>query len=125
MDAQDSLSDSSGRFNSAYRLLREDGFDHVVHADSVANKFFKVYFVSSKRANGRLGIISSKRILPRSVDRNRVKRVIRETFRRHSIKTRKIDIVVMMRLACAENPYKHNDKLTALLSQVMSKCAEL
>ncbi len=125
MDAQDSLSDSSGRFTSAYRLLRQDGFDHVVHADSIANKYFKVFFVSSRRNNGRLGIISSKRILPSSVDRNRAKRAVRETFRRHSIKARNIDVVVMVRFASTENPQKYNDNLTALLSQVMSKCAEL
>ncbi len=41
-----------------------------------------VYFKESDQKKSRLGIIVSKRILKRAVDRNRAKRLIREFFRR-------------------------------------------
>jgi ribonuclease P protein component len=59
------------------------------------------YFIVFVRPNGlsmaRLGIIASKRIAPRAVDRNRAKRVVREAFRilRHGLGGR--DIVVQLR----------------------------
>jgi ribonuclease P protein component len=59
------------------------------------------YFTLFVRPNGlpmaRLGIIASKRIAPRAVDRNRAKRVVREAFRRvrHGLAGR--DIVVQLR----------------------------
>ncbi|MDX8385775.1 MAG: ribonuclease P protein component [Gallionella sp.] len=118
---------SAGGLSSEYRLLREDGFHHVIRAENIANKFFKIFFIGNKRKNGRLGIISSKKFLPRAIDRNRVKRIVRETFRQHNIKASKLDVVVMMKLAYVRTPNItiKNDSLVALLSQVESKCANL
>jgi len=59
------------------------------------------YFVLFVRPNGlsmaRLGIITSKRVAPRAVDRNRAKRLVREAFRRlrHDLGGR--DVVVQLR----------------------------
>jgi ribonuclease P protein component len=47
----------------------------------------------------RLGLASSKRIARRSVDRNRMKRLAREAFRRHAAKTAGLDLVVAPRQA--------------------------
>ena len=123
---QDSQSKASAaKFTAAHRLLREDGFDRVIHAENIANRHFKVFFARNSKDNARLGIISSKKILPRSVDRNRAKRGIRETFRQHNIKTCKLDVVVMVRPAYAQKVHMQNDNLAALLSKVENKCAEL
>ena len=45
----------------------------------------------------RLGIALTRRLLPRSVDRNRVKRIVREAFRRHGAKEAGLDIVIALR----------------------------
>jgi ribonuclease P protein component len=45
----------------------------------------------------RLGIALTRRLLPRSVDRNRVKRIVREAFRRHAAKTAGFDLVFAVR----------------------------
>ena len=45
----------------------------------------------------RLGIALTRRLLPRSVDRNRVKRIVREAFRRHAAKAAGLDVVIAMR----------------------------
>lgn len=113
------------RFATTHRLLREDGFDRIVKAENIANKHFKVFFARNIKDNARLGIIASKKILPHSVDRNRIKRVIREVFRQHSIKTHKLDVVVMVRGACAQEPDMRGDNLETLFSRVENRCVEL
>lgn len=123
---QDSLSEyKAGSFAAKHRLLRVDGFDRVVRASNISNRFFKIFFARNDRVNARLGIISSKKIMSRSVDRNHTKRFIRETFRQHGIKTCRIDLVVMIRPAYVQTTDRETLSLAVLLSQVKTKCAEL
>jgi ribonuclease P protein component len=120
---QDLPSNPAARFTAAHRLLRKEGFDRVLHAESLADRHFKVFFARNNNNNARLGIVASKRTLPHATDRNRIKRVIREVFRQHRIKVRHLDLVVMVRRACAEGaPGKG---LETLFNRVESKCAEL
>lgn len=44
----------------------------------------------------RLGLIVSKRVFPRAVDRNRAKRVLREWFRDHQIRLGSRDILIRL-----------------------------
>ena len=57
-------------------------------------------FVALALANtfgaARLGMIIGKRHLSRAVDRNRVKRAIRESFRRHHARLPSLDIVIQL-----------------------------
>lgn len=115
---------TSGRLTVAHRLLRVDGFDRTVQAENIADKHFRIFFARNNKSNARLGIIASKKIFPSAVDRNRIKRVIREAFRQHSIKAQKLDIVVMVRRACAQEPGVRNVNLEILLSRVENRCAE-
>ena len=115
---------TAAKLTTAHRLLREDGFDRVVQAENIADKHFKVFFTRNSRDNARLGIIASKKILPRATDRNRIKRVIREAFRQHSIKAQKLDMVVMVRHACAQETGMRGDNLKILFSRVENRCAE-
>jgi len=112
---------ASAEFTAAHRLLRADGFDHVVHAENVADKNFKIFFVRNVNKSARLGIVASKRIIPGAVQRNRVKRVIREAFRQHSIKTRQLDLVVMVRGVDTQAP--QNEDLKSLFTRIENKCA--
>ena len=45
----------------------------------------------------RLGIALTRRLVPRSVDRNLVKRLLRDLFRRHAVKLSGLDCVVALR----------------------------
>jgi len=49
----------------------------------------------------RLGLVVPKRLARQSVDRNRLKRLARETFRRHAAKTAGLDLVLAIREAVA------------------------
>lgn len=113
----------TAEFTAAHRLLREDGFDHVVHAENIADKYFKIFFVLNGKKNARLGIIASKRTLPGAAQRNRVKRAIREAFRQHSIKAQQIDLVVIVR--CADSQAVQGEDLETLFSRVENRCASL
>ncbi|MEO8342531.1 MAG: ribonuclease P protein component [Gallionella sp.] len=110
------------KFTAAYRLLRADRFDHVIRAENIADKYFKIFFVSNYHNNARLGIIASKKMLSRAADRNRIKRAIRETFRQHNIKFSKLDVVVIVKRGQKINEQIEN--LEKLFSQVENRCAE-
>lgn len=45
----------------------------------------------------RIGIITAKKVAPRAVDRNRVKRMVREVFRNWRDRLGGLDVVVRMR----------------------------
>jgi ribonuclease P protein component len=122
---QGSLSSSPIKFTVAHRLLRKDGFDRAMHAESLADQHFKVFFVRNGGNNAKLGIIVSKRTLSGAADRNRIKRIIRETFRQHSIKVREIDLVVMLRRDCSQKQADLANDLKTLFNRVESRCAEL
>jgi ribonuclease P protein component len=121
---QDSRSSNSSKFTSACRLLRADGFDHVIRKDDVADKHFKVFFTHNSKNNARLGVIASKKLLPSSADRNRIKRMIRETFRRHNIKHSKLDLVVKFSGDYSRKVDMRIDNLNKLFSQVEGRCTK-
>ena len=47
--------------------------------------------------HARIGIIASKRVAPRAVDRNRAKRLVREAFRQLRHRLGGVDVVVQLR----------------------------
>ncbi len=50
----------------------------------------------------RLGVIIAKRFMKKAVDRNRVRRLIRESFRLNQQHLSRLDIVVLVRCNCAD-----------------------
>ena len=121
---QDSRSRISLKFTAGCRLLHADGFDHVIRAKNVADNHFKIFFTPNRKKHARLGIIVSRKSLPSAVDRNRVKRFIRETFRQHNVKLCKLDLVVIVSRNYSRKVDTRIDNLKMLFSQVESRCAE-
>jgi len=114
---------NSAKFTAGHRLSRTDGFDHVIHAEKIADKFYNIFFVCNGEKNARLGIVASKRILPGSTQRNHIKRLIREVFRQHSIKSQQVDLVVMLRDVSTQSSL--GGDLNSLFTQVEEACASL
>ncbi len=122
---QDSQSNKPvATLTAAHRLLRKDRFDHVLRGENVADRYFKVFFVGNDEENARLGIIASKRSFPRAVDRNRAKRLVRETFRRHCIKTQKLDLVVLVKTDSIQDAGVGTEKLNSLFGRIEDRCAK-
>lgn len=115
----------SAKFNATYRLLRENGFDHVIGAENISDRHIKIFYVYNRKKNARLGMVLGKKILPSAIDRNRVKRIIREAFRQHSIKRLNLDIVVMLRHAGTKKGNVQPGNLKVMFSCVENRCVDL
>jgi ribonuclease P protein component len=73
---------------------------------------------AANRANlARLGIVVGKRVAPRAVDRNYLKRLVRETFRREQQQLRGFDVLVRPRRVVARAESRAaRDELASLLA---------
>ena len=72
------------QFRRASRLTKAVEFRRVFSRPQVfQDRYFRVLCRASALDQGRLGLAVSKKACARAVDRNRLKRVIRESFRKH------------------------------------------
>jgi len=75
--------DQSYRFQKDQRLLNAQQFKNVF--DNVnckqSGKYFTFLSTSNQQAKHRLGLIIAKKHIPLAVNRNKIKRAIRESFR--------------------------------------------
>jgi ribonuclease P protein component len=76
---------------------REDFAQALASGVSGARRHFLVYARPNSLPCGRIGIIAGKRVAPNAVDRNRVKRMVREAFRLSRPLLHGLDIVVQLR----------------------------
>ena len=120
----DLLSNSPLGFSASHRLLRKDGFVHVIRAEVVLDEYFKVFFVQNEKPHARLGVVASKKVLPSAVRRNNIKRAVREIFRHHSIKASKLDLVVMVRSVQIHQKAGPEQSLNMLLNRIQNRCAK-
>ena len=87
------------------RLTTPADFKRVFNKPTVsADRMFKVLARTGKSNRSRLGMAVSRQVDKRSVGRNRIKRVIRESFRQYFAADRgvpAVDFVVLPRSECA------------------------
>lgn len=86
-------------FPKASRLLSEKEFTPVFGQPDfrVSSRFLLVLARASDLPQARLGIVVGKKNVARAVQRNRIKRMIRESFRRRKSDFGTIDLVVLAR----------------------------
>ncbi len=90
-------------FQPTQRLRRKSEFDYVYRkARRHADGCFVVATRSSGAAQPRLGLSIAARTVGNSVRRNRIKRLIRESFRQHQHELPALDIVVNARSGARE-----------------------
>ena len=84
-------------FPSSHRLLQSKEYDAVFNNREYSISNGTLLVLASKNPLGfnRLGLIVGKKNLPKSVDRNRIKRFLREAFRQ--LDPLSLDIVVLVR----------------------------
>ncbi|MDT0618873.1 ribonuclease P protein component [Salinisphaera sp. P385] len=90
----------TARLRPTSRLRNASAFKQVfAQGRRQADADFVVIWAPSPAARPRLGLAISKRRARRAVDRNRIKRVVRESFRHAAAELPDVDVVVLARQA--------------------------
>lgn len=86
-------------FPKASRLLNACDYDSVFANNQykVANRHFLILASSQQNSGSRLGIVIAKKNISLAVQRNRIRRLIRESFRQNTGSIASLDIVVLVR----------------------------
>ena len=105
-------------FDKTRRLLKKSEYDHVfAEAKKIVNSEFIILYRNNLVGHPRLGLALSKKMIAKSHDRNRVKRILRETFRTNKCLP-SVDIVMLARPGVAKVP---NSIISAKLSNSWNK----
>jgi ribonuclease P protein component len=103
----------SEAFRRRARLSGEEAFSRLLRSRrSARGERFLVQAASNGRLFARLGVVVERRVARRAVDRNFLKRLVRETFRRQQEEVAGFDLLVRPRR-----------KLSA--DEVIAACEEL
>jgi len=88
--------DTDFHFSRSQKLLTADHYKYVFsRSQRFGNKSFTVLARENNLGHPRLGLAISKKSAKRAVDRNRIKRIFRESFRLHQHKFPNVDIIAM------------------------------
>ncbi|MBS3954534.1 MAG: ribonuclease P protein component [Methylomicrobium sp.] len=87
-----------------YLRLRKPAEYKKVFANPVksSDSYFTLLAISNLTDSPRLGLAIAKKNIKRAVDRNRLKRTVRESFRMQQHKLSNIDIVVLARKSAVD-----------------------
>ncbi len=85
-------------FSRQKRLLKPEDYKKVFEAPlRSTSSYFKVLARPNEKQVPRLGVIVAKKAIKSAVTRNRVKRLIRESFRKYQGDLGGLDVVVLLR----------------------------
>ena len=128
-DVKKAVQDSQFSFSRKYRLASRQDFQSVFDGNPLKVK--KKYLLALHRPNNlshmRIGIIISKALVRKAVDRNKLRRLIRETVRQHPVTQLPHDVLI---LVCKgsnivptlrENKHKIQHDIEKLCNQLMKK----
>ncbi|MBA2658947.1 MAG: ribonuclease P protein component [Nitrosospira sp.] len=86
------------RFPKSHRLHRAEEFSSVIRFRcSSSSEFLQIFAKPNNRIHSRLGLIVAGKIERLAVNRNRVKRLLREVFRERQGDLVGLDLVVRLR----------------------------
>ena len=112
-------------FPAQRRLRHKPEFDAAyARGRRLGNGYFAVTVISNDKSGPRLGLSVGLRIARTSVERNRIRRVIRESFRLNQHALPAVDIVVGARPRAHQAPSAQlRESLATLWKQVSERCA--
>ena len=113
-------------FSRRQRLLKAAEYEAVfTHRCAVRTAYFQVLAKPNELGLARLGMIVSKRLFPHAVDRNRMRRQIREAFRHMAANLPALDLVVRPQSVPDKNAPRgtQNEDLRSALEKAAKKCS--
>ena len=88
-------------FSRKYRLVSKHDFQFVfAKPRKITRKHLLLLYRPTQEDYARLGIIIGKHHVKQAVDRNWLRRIVRESFRHHKETLKGLDIIVLMRSEC-------------------------
>ena len=109
----------TGTFSKAVRLNQSSEYQQVFRSRCYSvDRCFRVMAKPNSIGYARLGIAVAKKKIKRAVCRNRIKRIIRESFRYHQGALNNVDVVVVVN---KENGTSSNKQLVASLDRHWEK----
>lgn len=124
-EAEPRLSGGLG-FSRRQRLSKAAEFEAVFdHRCAVRTAYFQVLAKPNEVGHARLGLVVSRRLFPHAVDRNRIRRRIREAFRQLAPQLPALDIVVRPQAVPAQPGAReeHRRDLLEALAKAAEKCS--
>jgi ribonuclease P protein component len=104
-----------------HRFRARSAFGPVLRGSrKLRGRLAVLHIVPGQVSISRLGIALTRRLVPAARDRNSVKRLARELFRRHALKRSGLDCVVALRERFED---AHMDALREELSQLFEQAA--
>ena len=88
----------------AARLRRASEFTALRDGERWQGRHFLLRWLKRPAGNARLGLAVSRKVSKRAVERNRIKRVVRESFRAQREGLPALDILVIPRASAAGSP---------------------
>ena len=89
---------ADAHFSKCAKLLKPAEFKHVFNAAKRAgDRYLTIFYTANELNHPRLGLAISKKVSKLAVDRNRIKRLARETFRLKQPQLQHADFVVLAR----------------------------
>ena len=108
------MSGSPEGYGRRHRIIKTDDFSSVFRLRPVhRTEHFVLYLRPNPIGQARLGVVVAKRLAPRAVTRNLIKRLAREVFRKASLKG--IDCVVRL----SQAPVRRQSSATSRTLRVM------
>ncbi len=106
-----------------YPLKKNDDFRLVYSKGrSKANRFFIIYILKTGNDYNRIGVSVSKKV-GNSVERHRIKRIVKESYRLHEkMFNSGLDIVVIARSGAADLEYKDVESALLHLMKLHKEC---
>jgi ribonuclease P protein component len=93
-------------FPSRVRIIKTDDFSSVFNfRKRISGHYLAIHYQYNSLDTPRLGLIVGKKIAKRAVDRNYMKRVLREQFRLHQHDIASLDLVVRVQRAYEPGDY--------------------
>jgi len=90
--------DSLFKFSPQYRLKTKQDFQSVfANPQKIAHQQLLLLYRANQRPHARIGIIIGKQHVAFAVNRNRLRRMVRESFRHHKESLKGLDLVVLVR----------------------------